>query len=128
MPDDILAQTIKGTVIPGYGEGRKLGFPTANLRLDAASPRPAVGVYICWVAYKSQAKVPGILVSGVHWETQQVPRVEVYLLDFSGDLYGLELEVAVGQKMRDVVTGLSPAELKKLIARDIATTRQLMAG
>ena len=46
--------------------------------------------------------------------------VEAHLLDFSGSLYGAELEVEVGEKLREERKFASPSELKAQIARDIA--------
>ena len=51
-------------------------------------------------------------------------RVEAHLLDFSGRLYGAELEVEIGEKLRDERKFASPAELRAQIARDIAAVRE----
>jgi riboflavin kinase/FMN adenylyltransferase len=50
-------------------------------------------------------------------------RVEAHLLDFSGDLYGLELELELGAKLRDETRFSSPAELRQQIERDVAAVR-----
>jgi riboflavin kinase/FMN adenylyltransferase len=50
-------------------------------------------------------------------------RVEAHLLDFDGDLYGAELEVEMGGKLRDEQQFASPAALRDQIARDIAKIR-----
>jgi riboflavin kinase/FMN adenylyltransferase len=52
-------------------------------------------------------------------------RVEAHLLDFSGDLYGRELEIATGAKLRDEIKFSSMAELQAQIARDVAAVRSL---
>jgi riboflavin kinase/FMN adenylyltransferase len=51
-------------------------------------------------------------------------RVEAHLLDFSGRLYGVELEIEVGEKLRDERKFASPAELRLQIASDIAAVRE----
>jgi riboflavin kinase/FMN adenylyltransferase len=51
-------------------------------------------------------------------------RVEAHLLDFSGRLYGAELEVEIGEKLRDEKKFGSLAELKAQIARDIDAVRE----
>jgi riboflavin kinase/FMN adenylyltransferase len=50
-------------------------------------------------------------------------RVEAHLLDFDGQLYGLELELEVGAKLREERRFGSPGELREQIARDVAAVR-----
>jgi riboflavin kinase/FMN adenylyltransferase len=50
-------------------------------------------------------------------------RVEVHLLDFQGDLYGQELEITFGEKLRDEQKFASLAELREQIARDVDSAR-----
>jgi len=51
-------------------------------------------------------------------------RVEAHLLDFSGRLYGTELEIEIGEKLRDERKFASPTELRAQIAIDIAAVRK----
>ncbi|MBI5465667.1 MAG: riboflavin kinase [Candidatus Kerfeldbacteria bacterium] len=118
---------VKGQLTAGKGEGRLLGYPTANLKLEPSSLRPEEGVYACWVTRSgSPGPVAGILISGVYQEPGQTPRVEVYILDFSGDLYGVSLEVKVVAKLREVVRGVALTQLKQRIEQDIADTRKIL--
>lgn len=114
------AYSLGGKVVPGDGLGRQLGFPTANLDV-AGLALPPRGVYA------AHAEVGGgrhraVLNIG-HRPTLQQPnpplRVEVHLLDFSGDLYGKEIEVVFVEKLRDEKKFGSLAELREQIARDI---------
>jgi len=116
---------ICGRVVEGDRIGRQLGFPTANL--DATNlALPPHGVYA------ASAKVDGkffwaALNLGVR-PTVAVGlqlRVEVHLLDFSGDLYGAELEVEIGVKLRAERKFSSPAQLREQIARDLVAVRAL---
>ena len=50
-------------------------------------------------------------------------RVEAHLLDFSGQLYGEELELEIGMKLRDEKRFRSAAELREQIGRDVAAVR-----
>jgi riboflavin kinase/FMN adenylyltransferase len=51
-------------------------------------------------------------------------RVEAHLLDFHGELYGKELEIEIGEKLRDEKKFASPEELKQQIARDVTAVKQ----
>ena len=113
---------ISGRVIAGDGVGRKLGFPTANL--DTADlVLPPNGVY-CRCSPKSGKIATGRaqhrLPSDVGVPTGPQLRVEAHLLDFTGDLYGQELEIEIGEKLRDEQKFGSLEELKAQIARDVA--------
>ena len=114
---------IIGHVIAGKAEGRTLGYPTANLELNPGSSRPQPGVYAAWITGNALGRWPGVLVSGVHWESEDLPRIEVHLVGYQGDLYGTELSVEVVQRLRDIVIGLQKNELIELIENDIAKTR-----
>ncbi|MFA4818335.1 MAG: riboflavin kinase [Patescibacteria group bacterium] len=118
------APSLRGIVVKGLGEGKPLGYPTANLKLAADSVRPAPGIYLTTVTGLIAQPLYGLLVCGVHQENGNQPQVEVYLLDWHQDIYGRALEVSVGHKIRNLVFTDDVAELKKLIEQDIATARQ----
>lgn len=120
-----MAGKLKGTVRPGAGEGRAQGYPTANLKLAPEAARPVPGIYACWVV-RGQARHPGALVVGVQAEGSGVPRVEVHLIGFSGDLYGEELMVEVLEKIREVEQFADEAALRQRIAQDIAAISALL--
>lgn len=120
-----MSPTVKGIVVSGNGEGRQLGYPTANLSLGANDSRVLPGVYAAWVHYHER-RLPGILISGVGVEAGGLPRQEVYLLDFSGELYGEELSVEVIRKMRELVHGIDVDELRRQIEVDIISARQIL--
>ena len=117
---------IAGRVIEGDKFGRELGFPTANLE-TAGLVLPPGGVYAGLTTVKGKSYRAALnigtrptLVSG-----KLDLRVEAHLLGFAGSLYGAELEVEIGEKLRDERKFASPAELRAQIARDIATVREL---
>jgi len=115
---------ICGRVVEGDRLGRQLGFPTANL--DAANlALPPNGVYSA-VAKMNERFYRVALNIGLRptlaAATPQL-RVEAHLLDFSGDLYGAELELELGIKLRDERKFSSPAELREQIQRDVAAVR-----
>jgi riboflavin kinase/FMN adenylyltransferase len=102
--------TISGRVVEGDRLGQQLGFPTANLDVTELA-LPPNGVYAGFANVKGKATVT----SGA----RQL-RVEAHLLDFRGELYGEELEVVIGGKLREEKKFTSVAELRGQIARDIA--------
>ncbi|MBK0326340.1 bifunctional riboflavin kinase/FAD synthetase [Rhodobacteraceae bacterium F11138] len=94
---------IEGKVISGEQRGRELGFPTANMSIDGLHP-PAYGVYAVLVnvldgphagSYQGAASVGVRPMFG-----ENRPNLETYLFDFSGDLYGATLSVALVEYLR----------------------------
>ncbi len=115
---------IAGRVIEGDKLGRQLGFPTANL--DAAGlVLPPNGVYtgLTTVKKKSHGVALNIGFRPTMVSAKPELRVEAHLLNFNGRLYGAELEIKVGEKLRGERKFSSPAELQVQIARDIAAVR-----
>jgi riboflavin kinase/FMN adenylyltransferase len=97
---------LEGTVVPGDRRGHELGFPTANLEFDYLPALPALGIYLGTVAVPERGVEPGhpALVSvGVRPTFHEHGRVlvEVYLLDWDGDLYGTRLNVELLERLRE---------------------------
>ena len=116
---------ISGRVITGDGVGRKLGFPTANL--DAAGlVLPPNGVYLGLAKIKEKSRPVALNIGFRPTLATGGPqlRVEAHLLDFTGDLYGQELEIEIGEKLRDERKFGSLEELKAQIARDVAGAKK----
>jgi riboflavin kinase / FMN adenylyltransferase len=114
------AYAVAGTVVRGDGLGQQLGFPTANL--DASGlVLPPHGVYAVHAeaGSKSHRAVLNIGLRPTLNDPNPQLRVEAYLIDFAGDLYGQELEVAFVEKLRGEQKFPSLAELRQQIARDI---------
>jgi riboflavin kinase/FMN adenylyltransferase len=114
------AYSLAGTVVRGDGLGHQLGFPTANL--DATGlVLPPHGVYAV-LAEAGGKTYRAVLNIGLRPTLQNANprlRVEAHLLDFGGELYGQELEVAFVDKLRGEIKFPSLAELRQQIARDI---------
>jgi riboflavin kinase/FMN adenylyltransferase len=120
------AYSLAGRVIRGDQLGRKLGFPTANLDLGGLA-LPPHGVYAAHAAVQG---VPHRAVVNIGTRpTLQRPnpqvQVEVHLLDFAGELYDQDMEIAFVEKLRDEVTFSSPEALRDQIGRDIESARAL---
>jgi len=115
---------ICGRVVEGDRLGRQLGFPTANL--DAANLiLPSNGVYSAVTRLNDRLYRAALNIGFRPTVTSAWPqlRVEAYVLDFSGELYGTELELEIGAKLRDERRFDSPEELRQQIARDVAAVR-----
>jgi riboflavin kinase/FMN adenylyltransferase len=118
--------SLHGRVIPGAGRGIELGFPTANLDTNAEQALPAEGVYISQVHIDDQAyfSMTNIGQRPTFGENQRV--VEVYLLDYHGDLYGQELNIDIIERLRGEIKFDTPEELKKQIAEDVKQGRAIL--
>jgi riboflavin kinase/FMN adenylyltransferase len=117
--------SISGRVVEGDKLGRQLGFPTANLDV-AGLVLPSNGVYSGFTKLKGHFYRVALNIGFRPTMASAKPdlRVEAHLLDFAGRLYGKELEIQIGEKLRDERKFTSPAELQAQIIRDIAVLRE----
>lgn len=115
---------ICGKVVTGDKLGRTLGFPTANLDVSGLV-LPPNGVYAAVTRHGGRLYRAALNI-GIRptVSSGQQLRVEAHLLDFDGDLYGRELEIEIGEKLRDEKKFGSPQDLKEQIAKDIAAVRE----
>jgi riboflavin kinase/FMN adenylyltransferase len=111
---------LHGRVVRGDRRGSDtLGFPTANLETDREQALPADGVYTSRAFIDNQA-YPAMTNIGFQPTFGGDKRlVEVYLLDYRGDLYGQELAIEIIERLRGEIKFDSPEELKKQIAEDV---------
>jgi riboflavin kinase / FMN adenylyltransferase len=114
------AYSLSGKVVRGDGLGRQLGFPTANID-TAGLALPPHGVYAvhAMVAGKACRAVLNIGMRPTLRNPKPELRVEAHLLDFDADLYGQELELLIGDKIRDEKKFPSLKELRDQIGLDI---------
>lgn len=110
---------VEGTVVGGDRRGATLGFPTANLELPEDLLVPALGIY-AGSALGHRAAV-SIGTNPHYGGTER--RVEAYLLDYEGDLYGQRLVVELWERLRDEAAFESEAALVDAIASDVERTR-----
>jgi riboflavin kinase / FMN adenylyltransferase len=110
---------VEGEVVLGYQRGGTLGYPTANLDVPPDLVVPAFGIY-AGAALGHRAAV-SIGVNPHYGGSER--RIEPYLLDFEGDLYGRRLVVELWRRLRDERAFASEAELVEQIARDVEETR-----
>jgi riboflavin kinase / FMN adenylyltransferase len=110
---------VDGTVVSGDRRGGTLGFPTANLAVDPALLVPCYGIYAGSADGHRAAVSIGV---NPHYGGEE-RKVEAFLLDFDGDLYGRRLVVELWERLRDERAFESEADLIEQIARDVEATR-----
>ena len=149
---------LHGKVVGGYREGRKMGFPTANIcPLDGQQTTdktcsckliPADGVYAVWVdvddnendnenddAQSSKLKAHGSWLKGMlnigyrpTLNNGQERSIEVHILDFEGDLYGKDITVEFAHRLREERPFASTEELVEQLQQDEERVRELLVG
>ena len=92
---------LTGTVVHGRGIGKLVGMPTANLDLPLGAPLPPVGVYLTRALLEGR-EYHGVTNVGARPTVDRDPEitVETHILNFSGDLYGRELEIWLYTRLR----------------------------
>ncbi len=110
---------VEGLVVSGDARGGTLGFPTANLRTNPELLVPANGIYAGAVGEHRAAVSIGV---NPHYGGDE-RRVEAFLLDFEGDLYGRRLVVELWHRLRDERAFDSEQELVEAITKDVEATR-----
>ena len=110
---------LDGTVVAGDQRGGTLGYPTANIAMDAQLVCPRYGIY----AGDARGHRAAISIgTNPHYGGTE-RRIEPYLLDFDGDLYGKRLVVELWARLRDEEVFESEEALVAQIARDVDATR-----
>jgi len=108
---------IEGTVVAGDARGGTLGFPTANLRAEPGLLVPGYGIY-AGAADGTRAAIS--IGTNPHYGGGE-RRIEAFLLDFDGDLYGRKLRLQLWERLRDELAFESEDEL-------VAQIEQYAAG
>jgi len=111
--------TVKGSVLHGKALGRTLGFPTANMMPQELLPKNGV--------YETRAFIDGSVYAALTdigtrptVEGKGERRMETYILDFDGDLYGKELSVTFLRCLREEIRFASADDLKAQLKKDLA--------
>lgn len=119
---------IEGTVSSGEGRGRLIGFPTANL-LPSSEFVPKPGVYAGFAEFRGQRflAVQNIGINPTfHSESGLLNKLEVHLLDFTGDIYGETLRFEFVEYLRAEQKFAGVEELKSQIAKDVLRARHIL--
>ena len=118
--------SLYGRVITGAGRGIGLGFPTANLDVDSQQALPPDGVYATWAyidgkAYQAMTNIGRRPTFGGGERA-----VEVYILDYHGELYGHKLRIDIIERLRREERFDTAEELKRQVAEDIKQGRAIL--
>ncbi len=120
--------TVEGIVQHGDKNGRKLGFPTANLDMGAYL-RPAYGVYAVRGTLPDGRKVGGAANMGIRPQFDPPKELlEPFFFDFDGDLYGQRIEVAFEAYLRPEAKFDSLDSLMEQMALDCAKAKRILSG
>lgn len=119
---------VEGVVVRGDQRGRELGYPTANLQPLPWSAVPADGVYAGRLVRSGGAQLPAAISIGTNPTFAGVERrVEAYVLDFSGDLYGEQVGLSFTARLRATERYDGVEALVEQMGRDVERTRALTA-
>jgi riboflavin kinase/FMN adenylyltransferase len=121
--------SLSGRVVHGDGLGRKLGWPTANLRLHDEKCLPSLGIYAVWARIeRSGPWLQGAMSVGIRPTFGgQAVTLEVHLIDWEGDLYDREVEVQFVDWLRAELKFDGPDALIAAIRSDVVQSRQRLA-
>ncbi|MBT1247277.1 riboflavin biosynthesis protein RibF [Thermosipho sp. 1223] len=127
------ANKLLGRAYPIYGKvykdkqlGKKLGFPTANIRRGKELITPKFGVYLCRVY--TPKRYYGLINIGLRPTIEKTKNVkyEVYILNFEGNLYGKEIRVELLDFLREEKNFSSIDELIKQMHEDKKIARKIL--
>lgn len=118
--------SVSGTVEKGFQNGRKLGFPTANVSYDDTMLLPQNGVYAGYTfvdgkKYKSVINIGNNPTFGAKKVT-----IESHIIDFDGDIYGECIRVSFKERLRGDIKFNGIDELKERIAQDTKTAKSIL--
>jgi riboflavin kinase/FMN adenylyltransferase len=117
---------LSGVVVRGFGRGRELGFPTANLELSHELQLPNNGIYAAW-AHVRDGRYMAALSVGVNPTFEHSRQsVEAYLLDFDEDIYGQTMVLEIVERLRDEVRFEGVGPLVAQIQRDVDQARAVL--
>ena len=117
--------SLDGTVVAGRQVGRELGFPTANMAVDAGKMLPGEGVYATLLdgmpAMTNIGRRPTV-------DSDPHPTVETHVFGYDGNLYGRRLTLAFKGKIRDVAAFGSKEDLRRQLSADRLAAQSIISN
>jgi riboflavin kinase / FMN adenylyltransferase len=117
--------TLRGVVVEGAKRGKMIDFPTANLRTPQLIPAP--GIYAGTVTVDGRIHGAAISVGDNPTFAGRTTTVEAHLLDFSADLYGQTIDLALHRWVREMLVFAGAGPLVAQMRRDVEWTRRVLA-
>ena len=117
---------LAGRVVKGVSRGKRLGFPTANLKVPAEMAIPGDGIYATRARVGESWYMAATSIGTRPTFDESELTVEAFLLDFEGDLYDQHLRLEFVQRLRDEVKFDTVQELQEQVDRDVAQTRAVL--
>jgi riboflavin kinase / FMN adenylyltransferase len=118
--------TVTGKVITGHSRGKGLGFPTANLALERDFCVLPDGVYAGKARLRRKVYICAINIGTNPTFGDAETALEVFLLDFVGDIYGRSLEIEFHDRLREEKAFSSEKELVRQMQKDVEKARVLL--
>ncbi len=118
--------TMAGKVVHGSGRGHELGYPTANLKLEADYILPRSGVYAGYANYKGGKYKAAANFGYNPTFSEQDYRIEVYIINLDKDIYGERVSISPVEFIREEEKFDNISELKKTIQSDILYTKNVL--
>lgn len=112
---------VSGVVIHGENRGKDLGFPTANIRLHKKIPE---GIYASNVTINGKIYYAASFVGSAKTFQSSNVKVECYLFDFKGNLYGKWITVKLCKKVRNNKKFDSIEELVQQMKQDVEEIKE----
>ncbi len=121
--------TLDGFVAGGAGRGRDLGTPTANLEVSPVAAVPGPGVYITRTHVDTGDIRPSVTSIGTNptFESDDILRIETFVLQFGGNLYGRRIRVEFLEWIRGQQAFSDVGALQARIALDVQTAEAFFA-
>lgn len=115
--------SLKGQVVSGDARGRTMGFPTANLEIDAEQTLPADGIYatLSHIDDRVYQSVTNIGTRPTFGDNKRT--IETFILDYSGDLYKQELKIDIMERLRGEKKFNSVKDLEEQMEKDVKNGR-----
>lgn len=113
--------TLKGKIIRGKNRGKKLGYPTANFKLNLEIPQ---GIYISNTKYKNKLYKSVTFIGNSKTFNEDEVMVETHILDFDENLYGNNIKIELHKKIRENYKFGTIKELIARIEKDVEIARE----
>lgn len=118
---------LSGPVVHGLGNGHKVNMPTANLAVAPGRHLPPFGVYAALVLIGEKEYI-GVTNVGLRpsLDENEMPTVETFILDFSGDLYGMDITLKLFAFLRPTRKMHSLSDVQAQVMQDAKAARFIL--